>query len=64
MRYSSNNKLKLTSMLSKFRYKKKSRTKEAENRQKLKTASLNSKFTGCKKEECTSTCSVLENVTI
>ena len=28
---------------------------------KLKTASLNSRFTGFKKEECTSTCSLLKN---
>ena len=28
---------------------------------KLKTASLNSRFTGSKKEECTSTCSLLKN---
>ena len=28
---------------------------------KLKTASLNSRFTGSKKEECTSTCSLLNN---
>ena len=28
---------------------------------KLKTASLNSRFTGAKKEECTSTCSLLKN---
>ena len=28
---------------------------------KLKTASLNSKFTGSKKEKCTSTCSLLKN---
>ena len=27
---------------------------------KLKTASLNSRFTGSKKEECTSTCSLLK----
>ena len=29
---------------------------------KLKTASLNSRFTGFKKEECTSTCSLLKNL--
>ena len=28
---------------------------------KLKTVSLNSKFTGSNKEECTSTCSLLKN---
>ena len=28
---------------------------------KLKTASLNSRFTGSKKKECTSTCSLLKN---
>ena len=39
----------------------KSRTNETENRKKLKTASLNSRFTGSKKEECTSTCSLLKN---
>ena len=27
----------------------------------LKTATLNSRFTGSKKEECTSTCSLLKN---
>ena len=40
--------LKLTSMLSKFL--KNQEQKEAENRQKIKTDSLNSKFTGSKKE--------------
>ena len=39
----------------------KSRTNETEYCQKLKTASLNSRFTGSKKEECTSTCSLLKN---
>ena len=39
----------------------KSRTNETEYRQKLKTASLSSRFTGSKKEECTSTCSLLTN---
>ena len=34
---------------------------ETEYRKKLKTASLNSRFTGSKKEECTSTCSLLKN---
>ena len=29
---------------------------------KLKTASLNSRFTGSKKEECTSACSLLKNL--
>ena len=29
--------------------------------QKLKTASLDSRFTGSEKEECTSTCSLLTN---
>ena len=40
----------------------KSRTNETEYRQKLKTASLNSRFTGFKKGECTSTCSLLKNL--
>ena len=31
----------------------KSKTNETEYRQKIKTASLNSKFTGSKKEDCT-----------
>ena len=40
----------------------KSRTNETENiGKKLKTASLNSRFIGSKKEECTSTCSLLKN---
>ena len=39
---------------------KKSRTNETEYRQKTKTASLNSRFTGSKKEESTSTCSLLK----
>ena len=40
----------------------KSRTiNETEYRQKVKTASLDSRFTGYKKEECTSTCSLLKN---
>ena len=39
----------------------KSRTNEIEYRQKLKTASLNSRFTGSKKEESTSTCSLMKN---
>ena len=38
----------------------KSRTNETEYRQKIKTASLNSKFTGSEKEECASTCSLLK----
>ena len=54
--------LKLTSMLSKI----------LQNREqmrlnigkKLKTASLNSRFTGSKKEECTWTCSLLKNFEI
>ena len=40
---------------------KKSRTNETEYRQKLKTACVNSRLTGSKKEECTSTCSLLKN---
>ena len=28
---------------------------------KSKTANLNSRFTGCKKEQCTSTCSLSKN---
>ena len=32
-----------------------------EYRQKLNTASLDSRFTGSKKEECTLTCSLLKN---
>ena len=49
--------LKLASMLSKF-------LKIQEQMilnigKKLKTASLNARFTGSKKEECTSTCSLL-----
>ena len=41
----------------------KSRTKMRLNiGKKLKTASLNSRFTGSKKEECTSTCSLLKNL--
>ena len=50
--------LKLTSMLSKI-----SQNQEQMRLnigKKLKTASLNSKFTGSKKEECTSTCSLLK----
>ena len=40
---------------------KKSRTNQPENRQILKTASLNSTFTAVlKKEECTSTCSLFK----
>ena len=39
----------------------KSRTNETKYRQKLKTASLDSRFTGSKKEECTSICSLLKN---
>ena len=39
----------------------KSRTNKTDYRQKLKTASLNSRFTGSKKEECTLTCSLLKN---
>ena len=38
----------------------KSRINETEYRQKSKTASLNSRFTGSKKKECTSTCSLLK----
>ena len=37
------------------------RTNETEYWQKLKTASLNSRFTDSKKEECISTCSLLKN---
>ena len=39
----------------------KSRTNETKYWKKLKTASLNPRFTGFKKEECTSTCSLLKN---
>ena len=39
----------------------KSRTNETKYWQKIKTASLNSRSTGSKKEECTSTCSLLKN---
>ena len=39
----------------------KSRTNETEYRQKIKTARLDSRFTGSKKKECTSTCSLLKN---
>ena len=51
--------LKLTSMLSNFLQN------QAQMRlnigKKLKTASLNSRFTGSKQEEYTSTCSLLKN---
>ena len=39
---------------------KKSRTNEVENRQKIKTVSLNSSFTGSKQEDCTLTKSTFE----
>ena len=39
---------------------KKSKTNEAENWQKLKKASLNSRFTGFKTEDCASTYSLLK----
>ena len=42
----------------------KSRTDENEYRQKIKTVSLNPIFTGSKKEECTSTCSLLKKFEI
>ena len=38
----------------------KSRTNETENRKTLKTASLDSRLTGYKKEECSTTCSLLK----
>ena len=38
----------------------KSKINETEYRQKLKTASLNSRFTSSKKEECTATRSLLK----
>ena len=41
----------------------KSRANEAENLQKIKTASIDSRFTGCKKK-CTSTWSRLKNFEI
>ena len=51
--------LKLTSMLSKFlQNQEQMRLNIGKN---LKTASLNSGFTGSKKEECTSTRSLLKN---
>ena len=43
-----------------LKIKKKLRINEAENRQKLKTASLKPRLTGSKKEQCTSTCSLLK----
>ena len=51
--------LKLTSMLSNFLQNQEQMRRNIGK--KLKTASLNSRFTGSKKEECTSTCSVLKN---
>ena len=39
----------------------KSRTNETKYWKKLKTASVNSRFIGSKKEECTSTYSLLKN---
>ena len=39
----------------------KSRTNETKYWQKLKTASLNPRFNGSKKEECTLTCSLFKN---
>ena len=51
--------LNLTSRLSKFfKNQEKMRLKIGK---KLKTASLNSTFTGFKKEECTLSCSLLKN---
>ena len=51
--------IKLTLMLSKFlQNQEQMRLKIGK---KLKTVSLNSRFTGSKKEECTSTCSLLKN---
>ena len=40
----------------------KSRTNETEYQLKIKTASLDARFTSSKKEECTSTCSLLKNL--
>ena len=40
--------------------KKKSQTNDTENRQKIKTANLNFRVTGSKKEQSTSTCSLLK----
>ena len=51
--------LKPTSMLSKFLQNQKQMRLNIGK--KLKTASLNSRFTGCKKEEYTLTCSLLKN---
>ena len=50
--------LKLTSMLSKFLQNQEQMRLNIGK--KLKTASLNSRFTGSKKEVCTSTCSLLK----
>ena len=43
------------------KFKKKSRTNEAENQQKIKKSCLNSWFTGSKKDQCTLICSLLKN---
>ena len=51
--------LKLTSMLSKVLQNQEQMRLNIGK--KLKTASLNSRFTGSKKKECTSTCSLLKN---
>ena len=51
--------LKLTSMLSKFLQNQEQMRLNIGK--KLKTASLNSSFIGSKKEECTSTCSLMKN---
>ena len=51
--------LKLTSMLSKFLQNQEQM--RLSTGKKLKTASLDSRFTGSKKEEFTSTCSLLKN---
>ena len=51
--------LKLTSILSKFLQNQEQM--KLNIGKKLKTARLNSRFTGSKKEECTLTCSLLKN---
>ena len=50
--------LKLKSILSKFLQNQEQMRLNMSK--KLKTASLNSRFTGSEKEECTSTCSLLK----
>ena len=47
----------MLSKLKKIQYQE----QEAENRQNIKTASLNSKFTSSKKEQYTLTCSLLKD---